>query len=171
MKISVCCCLAACLAFALPGVAQLVAGSPEDALFQQISAAASPADKITLGRQFEQDFPDSPPAVMASVFAILMTQYELQQEHRQARAYGEKVIEQDPENVNAYMTLCRLLSVNLKEDLPKAVEYGERAVSLAEALKTQAAPPNYTAEQWQDYATQTENYARGILTYAQGVQP
>lgn len=171
MKISVCCCMAALLALAADASAQLVAGSPEDVLFQQLSAASSPAEKIRLGQEFEQEFGSAPPAVLASVFTILMDVYEQQQEHRQAVAYGEKIIAQDPANVRAYMSLCRVLSVNLKEDLGRAVEYGERAVSLAEGLKAQDAPPNYTPEQWQEYASQTEDYARSILSYAKAIQP
>lgn len=171
MKIPVSLCLAACLGLAVPGYAQLVAGSPEDQLFRQITSASTPAEKITLAHQFEEEFPDSSSTVLASVYTVLMTQYELQQEAREAVTYGEKVIAEDPDNVNAYMTLCRLLSVNLKEDLPKAVEYGERAVTLAEALKAQDPPVNYTPEQWESYATSTEEYARGILTYAKAVQP
>lgn len=171
MKLSVCCCLAVLLALTADASAQLIAGSPEDALFQQLSAAGNPAEKIRLGQEFEQEFASAPPAVLASVFTILMNVYEQEQDHQQAVAYGEKVIEQDPRNVNAYMSLCRVLSVNLKQDLDRAVEYGERAVSLAEGLQTQDVPPNYTPEQWQTYTSQTAEYARSILSYAKAIQP
>jgi len=171
MKKYVCGYVTLILALAIPSFAQLVAGSPEDALFRQISGAATPDEKISLGQQFEQQFGDAPPAVMASVFTIMMSSYEQMRDYRQALAYGEKIVQRDPENVNAYMSMCRFLSVNLKEDLSKAIEYGERAVSLAGEMKDKEAPPNYTAEQWDTYTSQTETYARSILTYARTVQP
>jgi hypothetical protein len=170
MKRSLFGCLFGVFMVAAQGFAQLVAGSPEDALFRMISAAQSPEQKIELASQFEDEFPEAPSPVLVSVFTTLMNSYESQQNSRQARRYGEKVIAEDPQNVNAYMTLCRLLSVNLVEDLPMAVEYGERAVELAEGLRVQEAPPNYTVEQWQTYTAQTEQYARSILSYARTVQ-
>lgn len=166
----VCACAMIFLMFASKASAQLVAGSPEDALFQQILAATDATEQVSLGTQFEEDFSDAPPKVLASVFTIVMNAYEQQQDHRQALAYGERIIALDPNNVNAYMALCRYLSVNLHENLDQAVEYGERAVSLAEGLSTQEAPPNYTPEQWQAYVAQTEEYARSILSYARTVR-
>jgi hypothetical protein len=164
-------CLALLLALAVEGSAQLVAGSPEDSLFQRIRAAGTPAEKIALATEFEQEYTGAPAPVLVSIFSILMTQYEQQNDHRQAVAYGEKIIQKDPGNVTAYMSLCRVLSVNLREDLGKAVEYGERAVSLAQELKAREAPPNYTTEQWETYTNQTETYARSILSYARTVRP
>jgi tetratricopeptide (TPR) repeat protein len=150
--------------------AQLVAGSAEDGLFREITAAGDPARKIALGRQFEEQFPNAPSPVLASVWTIIMNSHEQRQEAREAVAYGEKIIASDPENVNAYMALCRLLSVNLRDDLDQAVEYGERAVQLAQALKGRQPPGNYTAEQWTAYADQTETYARSILSYARTIR-
>ena len=170
MKKSVCGCAIVLMALAVDVSAQLVAGSPEDALFQQITAATSPEEKIALANQFEREFTDASDSIMVSLFSILMDSYERQQEHRQALAYGEQIIDLDPDNVDAYMALCRFLSVNLREDLDQAVEYGERAVSLAEALSDQEVPPNYTPEQWQAYASQTEEYARNILSYARTIR-
>ena len=170
MNKCVCGCVVVLLALATTASAQLVAGSPEDALFQQITAASSPADKIRLANQFADEFADAPPNVMASVYTVLMNAHEQQQEPRLALEYGERVIDLDPDNVNAYMALCRYLSVNLVENLDQAVEYGERALSLAEALGEQEPPANYTPEGWAAYTTQTEDYARSILSYARTIR-
>ena len=170
MKKSVCGCVIVLLALSVNASAQLVAGSPEDALFQQITRATSPAEKITLANQFEQEFGDTSGSVMVSIYSILMDSHEKQQDHRQALAYGEQIIDMDPDNVTAYMALCRYLSVNLREDLDQAVEYGQRALTLAEALSDQEAPPNYTPEQWESYTLQTEEYARSILSYARTIR-
>ena len=170
MKKTICGCFIIVLALAAEASAQLVAGSPEDFLFQQILAAPSPAEKITLGNQFVEQFPDVPTRITVSVYSVMMNGHESQQEYREALSFGERIIELDPNNVNAYMALCRYLSVNLHEDLDQAVEYGERAVSLAEALSTQDPPPNYTPEQWAAYSAQTEEYARSILSYARTIR-
>ncbi len=171
MKTHISGCILLVLTFACNASAQLIAGSPEDILFGQITSASTPAEKISLATQFETEFVDAPPPVLASLFTVMMAAFEQQQDYRQAFAYGEKVIAQDPENVNAYMALCRYLSVNLREDLAQAVVYGERGVELAEAMQNQEPPLNYTAEQWETYTIQTETYANSILTYAKIVQP
>jgi tetratricopeptide (TPR) repeat protein len=170
MKKTVCGCVIVVLALATKASAQLVAGSPEDALFQQITAAGSAGDKIALANQFTSEFPDAHESIMVPLYTVLMTAHEQQQDHREALGYAEQVVALDPDNVNAYMALCRYLSVNLVEDLDQAVEYGERALSLAEALAAQEPPPNYTPESWQAYTRQTEDYARSILSYARTIR-
>jgi len=170
MRMRVCGFTVLLLAFAASASAQIVAGSPEDNLFQQITAADSLARKVELGQQFEAEFPGSPTPVLVSVYTLLMNAYEQQQEYPSAVEYGEKIVAKDPENVNAYMALCRYLSVNLRDDLSKAVEYGERAVSLAEGLKDREPPSNYTPEQWEAYTRDTENYAQSILSYARTIR-
>ena len=170
MMKSVYTCVIVLLALVPTASAQIVAGSPEDALFQQVLAAPNPADKIELATRFKDEFPDSSDNVKVSIYTVLMTAHEQEQEIREALGYGEQVIALDPDNVNAYMAMCRFLSVNLVEDLDQAVEYGERAVSLASALVQQDAPPNYTVEAWETYSTQTEDYARTILAYARTIR-
>jgi hypothetical protein len=170
MNKSVCGSLAVIVLVGVQGFAQLVAGTPEDTLYRMIAAADTPAQKLDLAMQFEDEFPDSPAPVLSYVFSVLMKGYEDQQEYARARAYGEKVVAADPQNVEAYMALCRILSVSLREDLPTAVQYGERAVELAQGLVAQEAPLNYTPEQWQSYTSQTEQYARSILSYARSIQ-
>ena len=161
-------CFVFLMALAVNASAQLVAGTPVDKLYQQITAADNPEQRMELCLQFEREFPDSP--VLVDIYAFLMDIHNQKNETVEAIEYGEKTIQLDPEHVTALMSVARNLSV-ARQELPKAVQYAERAVSAVEKMKTDNRPGQYTEEQWQQYLESTEAAARNILSYAQTVSP
>jgi len=161
-------CLALLMALSVNASAQLIAGTPEDMLYQQITAATGLDEKIQLCLQFEAEFPES--SVIGDVYTLLMDAHNQRNESDQAIEYGEKALEVDGENVTALMTVARSLSV-ARQQLPKAVEYAERAVNTIEQMKTGEMPQQFTPEQWQAYITSVEGPARDILSYARAVSP
>ncbi len=161
-------CLTLLMALSVNASAQLIAGSPEDMLYQQITAATDLDQKIQLCLQFEAEFPDS--SVLGDIYTLLMDVHNRRNESDQTIEYGEKAIEVDGENVTALMTVARSLSV-ARQQLPKAVEYAERAVNTIEEMKTGEMPQQFTPETWQAYLTSLEGPARDILSYARAVSP
>lgn len=160
-------CVALLLALAANASAQIVAGSPEDRLFQQI-VGASPQDKVDLCLQFVDEFPDSP--VLSDIYTMLMDLHNQRNETAQTVEYGEKAIALDANNVTALMTVARTLSV-AREQPTKAVQYAQRAVDRVEAMKAEGPPPQFTAEGWEAYISSLEGSARNILSYATTVTP
>lgn len=161
-------CLALLLALSVNASAQLIAGTPEDMLFQQITAATDLDGKIELCLQFETEFPDS--NVMGDVYTLLMDAHNQKNDSAQTIEYGEKAIEADEANVTALMTVARALSV-ARQRLPEAVAYAESAVNTIEQMKTGDMPQQFTPETWQAYLTTLEGPARDILSYARAVSP
>ena len=146
--------------------AQLVAGSPEDRLYQQINAAADPEEKERLCLEFEQQFGESD--VVVDIYVMLMDIYGQRNDNAKLIEFGEKAIAMDDDNISALMTVSRTLAV-ARQQLPKAIRYGERAVSAAEGLADQAPPPQYSPEQWMQYVESTLSAARNILSYARSI--
>ena len=159
-------CVALFLAVATNASAQLIAGSPEDRLYQQITAAADPEEKERLCLEFEQQFSESD--VVVDIYVMLMEIYGQRNDNSKLIEFGEKAIEMDDDNISALMTVSRTLAV-ARQQLPKAVQYGERAVAAAEGLSEQAPPPQYSQEQWMQYVESTVSAARSILSYARSV--
>lgn len=158
------------VAFSATARAQLIAGSPEDQLFEEIDAAADPDRKLELIRQFEGQFPETPDPVFVSLHTMALTIWTQRNDMDGIVEYGQKILQRDPENVNALMTLSRSLAV-AREDLPRALEYAERAVSIVERMKNGPVPDQSTEAQWNQYVAATETSARGILAYVRSVSP
>ena len=161
-------CLALLLTLSVNASAQLIAATPDDMLYQQITDAADLDQKIELCLQFETEFPDS--SVLGDVYTLLMDAHNQRNESDQTIEYGEKALEVDGENVTALMTVARTLSV-ARQQPAKAVDYAERAVNTIEEMKTGDMPQQFTPETWQAYLTSLEGPARDILSYARAVSP
>jgi hypothetical protein len=157
-------------AFSVAAGAQLIAGSPEDELFGRITASTNPDEKLDLIRQFEGQYPDVPDGVFLSLYTMALTVSTEKNDMAGIVTYGQKILERDSENVNALMTLSRSLAV-ARQDLPKALEYAERAVSIAERMKGEPPPDQSTQAEWDQRVSATETSARGILAYVRSVSP
>ena len=84
-------CLALLLALSVNASAQLIAGTPEDMLYQQITEATDLDQKIELCLQFEAEFPEA--SVLGDVYTLLMDAHNQRNESAQTIEYGEKAIE------------------------------------------------------------------------------
>jgi tetratricopeptide (TPR) repeat protein len=159
--------IALALALASNAPAQLVAGSAEDRLFGQIESAASPADRLQLAQQFEREFPNS--VVKVQILTMIMNMYNQQQDSENALVYAEKALAVDDDNVEALIALTYNLALT-RQDIPKAIEYGERAVSTIAAMRGQEPPGGYTPEAWTQYLDSLDTSARGYLNYAETIR-
>lgn len=155
------------LAVGRPLSAQLVAGSPEDKLYQQIQSEKNTDKKLQLLISFEKTFPQSP--VLVDVAVEMMGIYQQKADSAKTIEYGEKTIKLDGENIAALMAVAREYAVQRK-NLDRALSYAQKAVDAAVKQKSQPAPPSYSAEQWRQYVDSTETSARNILNYVKSVK-
>lgn len=160
-------CVVLLVMFAASATGQgLVAGSDEDRLFTQITAATDNSEKIRLCEQFEQQFPES--GVLVDIYTMLMDIHTQQADTDKALEFGEKIIAADENNVNALMAVARGYAIQ-RRNMATARQYAERAVNASLALAEQMPPPGYTDEQWQTYVNATVGAARSILDYVRSV--
>ncbi len=155
------------LVFATGASAQLIAGTPEDALFGQIEAAASDSDRLELAMQFESEFPGSP--VHVQILTMIMNIYNQQQDSANAMVYARKLLDEEEDNVEALIALTYNLALT-REDVDAAIEYGERAIAVIGELRSTEAPVGYTPESWPAYLDTLEASAESYLNYARTVQ-
>jgi len=150
-----------------PTAAQIIAGSPEDMMFQRIAAESNPEAKLEMLNAFEMQFPQS--KVLPDIYLMAIDLYRQKGDRAKVIEYGERTLKADPMNVTAMIVLARNYAIN-GNNLDRAVVLAERAVSQLEHLKQQPAPPQYTTAQWQQYVANTDANARSILDYARGVR-
>jgi tetratricopeptide (TPR) repeat protein len=161
-------CVVFVLGLASSAHAQLVAGSPEDAAYTKIVGENNPDAKTTLLLDFEKQFPQS--RVLPDIYVMLMTIYQEKNDTAKANDFGERAIKIDAENVTALIAVSRNYSIERK-NLDRAVKYAEKAIDVAEKMKTQPPPPNFTPDQWKGYIDTTEQAARSMLAYAKSLAP
>lgn len=159
--------LAILLLVSAPSSAQLIAGSPEDDLYGQIEAATSASERLELAMQFEREFPDSP--VDMAILTMIMNIYNQQQDSENAVAYAEKMLAVDEDNVDALIAMTYNLALT-REDIPGAIEYGQRAVAAIEAMRGGETPTGYTPEAWAQYMDTLEATAASYLNYAETIR-
>jgi tetratricopeptide (TPR) repeat protein len=161
-------CIAFVLAIAPTAIAQLLVGSPEDKLYQQILDEKTADKKAQLLLNFEKNFPQS--KVLPDVYVNLMGIYQRQGEQAKTIDFGEKAIKLDSENVSALMAVAREYAIQRK-NLDRALQYAQKAVNSAVKMKAQPAPESFAPEQWKQYVENTEDAARSILLYVKSIRP
>jgi hypothetical protein len=146
---------------------QIVVGTSEDKLFQQIRETKDFEHQLQLISDFEKQFPSSP--VLTDVYLIAIEVFRQKGDRSQIIEYGEKALKTDESNVTAMMVLARNYAIEGKE-LDRAVELGERAVDRINELKEEPAPASQTPEAWNTYLQATEVSAKGILQFAKSMK-
>ena len=150
-----------------PASAQLIAGSPEDDLFGLIEAATSDSERLELAMQFETDFPGSP--VDIQILTMIMNIYNQRQDSANAVAYAEKMLEIDEDNAEALIAMTYNLALT-REDIPAAIEYGQRAVASIETMRAGETPTGYSPEAWAQYLDTLAASAESYLNYAETIR-
>jgi hypothetical protein len=146
---------------------QVRAGSPESALFDQISAETSPDAKLELIGSFERQFPSS--KILSRVYLEATQVYRDRGVREKLIEYGEKVLKLDETNITAMMLLSRNYAIDGK-NLDRAIELGQRAVDRLAASATNPAPVGYSDAQWKAYVQTSQNSAQQILDYAKAIK-
>jgi hypothetical protein len=146
---------------------QVIAGTPEDKMLQQITAETNADTKLQLLKKFEEQFPQS--KVLPDVYLMMINQYGQKSDADKILEYGEKVLKVDEHNVTAMMILARTYSIQRK-NLDRAVQLADAALAVITNMKTAPMPAGYTEAAWKDYLVTNETAAKQISAYAKGLK-
>jgi tetratricopeptide (TPR) repeat protein len=143
-----------------------VAKSPEEqAAYDKIGKEQRPDERIKLVEDFLLAYPDS--EFKQSVYLAAADSYRRKNDLPRMLTYAELTLAEDPENLQALLTLAEALPESVRRDDPdfvdridEAAEYAHKALDLASRM---ARPANATAEQWQRLRKQVEVAARLAL--------
>jgi hypothetical protein len=151
----------------LDAASQIIAGSAEDKMFQQINSETNPDAKLEALAQFEKQFPQS--KALPDAYLMMIELYRQKNNRAKVLEYGEKVLKLDDDNITAMMVLARNYAMDGKS-VDRAVQLGQQAVDQVAKLREAGTPNGYTDAQWQDYLQTTELAAKSILNYAKGIK-
>lgn len=159
------------LLFGLASVAnaQLKAGSPEEAAYTKIDAEKNGDAKLALLLEFEKQFPSINPRVLATVYLMTMDIYTEKDNKDKIAEYGDKAIAKDPENVSALLRVS-LNYARQRTNLPKAVEYAQKAKDLLANMRNQPAPIGQSDLQWKQWLDANAQSAEQYYSYAKSLQ-
>jgi len=144
------------------GASQIVAGSQEEKVFQEITAETNGDAKLQKLAGFEKQFPRS--RVLPNIYLMTIDLYREKNDTDRVIEYAEKVLKIDERNITAMMILSRSYAIQRKH-LDRAVEFAQKAVDEIGRIRSSPAPTSYTASQWKEYLDSTEASARSILAY------
>jgi hypothetical protein len=147
---------------------QLKAGSPEEDAYTKLDAVKDPDAKLAMLLDFEKQFPNVNPKVMASIYLMTMDIYSTKDNKPKIAEYGDKAIAKDPDNVSALLRVSLNYSRE-KINLPKAIEYADKAKEAIVAMRTQPAPTGQTDVQWKQWLDANAQSADQYSSYAKSV--
>jgi hypothetical protein len=146
---------------------QILAGTPEDKMFQRATNDTNADSKLATLMEFEKQFPHS--KALPDVFLMVIDLYRQKDDRVKIVEYGEKVLTLDERNVTAMMVLARNYAMEGK-NIDRAVALANQAVTRIVELKGSTAPGHFTGAQWSAYLQNTEAAARSILGYANSIK-
>lgn len=128
-----------------------------------------PAKQVELGNEFLKKFPDS--ALKAFVYAVLSNAYSMQNDFEHTIEFGEKAIQENPNNLLALLVVSSALSTRTGDSdldrepkLKRAEDYAKHAIQMINALPQPAGmtEPEWTARR---RATEASPHASLGLVY------
>jgi len=148
--------------------AQLKAGSPEEEAYTKLDAVQDADAKLAMLLDFEKQFPSVNPKVLANICLMAMDIYSAKDNKAKIAEYGDKAVAKDPENVSALLRVSLNYSRE-KINLPKAIEYAEKAKTLIVGMRTQPAPTGQTDLQWKQWLDANAQSAEQYYSYAKSM--
>ena len=159
------CCFAVVLGFASVANAQLKAGSPEEAAYEKIEAEKNADTKLALLLEFEKQYATVNKSVMANILMMAMDIYSEKDNKAKIAEYGDKAIAKDPENVSALLRVSRNYSAE-RTNLPKALEYAEKASKIIATMRKDPVPLGQTEDQYKAWLDANAASADQMSAYA-----
>jgi hypothetical protein len=161
-------CIAVMFGLASFANAQLKAGSPEEAAYTKLDAEKNADAKLTLLLDFEKTYPQVSPKVLANVFLMAMDIYSDKDNKAKIAEYGDKAIAKDPDNISALLKVARNYATE-RTNLPKAVEYAEKAKQLIETMRKDPVPLGQTEAQYKQWLDANAASAEQMVSYVKQV--
>jgi tetratricopeptide (TPR) repeat protein len=155
-----------------PVQSTLAKSSTEYSAYQRASNERNIYTRIKLLLSFEKDFPRSD--LLPRVYEDLVDLYIAKGDPNTAMNYGDMLLEKEPENVWALLTISRAYGLS-QVDLRAALQYGEKAVATVAKLKTLPASARpeefhgYTAQQWTSTIASLDQSAKSNLEWVKQV--
>jgi hypothetical protein len=146
---------------------QIVAGTPEDRMFQRATNDTNADSKLATLIEFEKQFPQS--KALPAVLFMIIDLYRQKDDRVKIIEYGEKVLALDSRNVTARIVLARNYAMEGK-NVDRAIALANEAITEINELKANTAPGHITGEQWNIYLQDTEAAARSVLSYANSIK-
>ncbi len=140
--------------------------------YDQASKQGNSKTRIAMLLSFEKNFPQS--SMLPRAYEDLVDLYSAQGDLKTATVYGDKLIEKEPENVRALVKVSRAYGLQ-QSNLRPALQYAEKAVNIAEKMKTwtPAARPaefrTYTLAEWNKLVTSLNDAAKNNLVWVKQV--
>lgn len=147
---------------------QLKAGSPEEEAYTKLDAVKDNDARLVMLLDFEKQFSTVNPKVLANIFLMTMDIYSAKDNKAKIAEYGDKAIAKDPENISALLRVS-LNYAREKINLPKAIDYAEKAKELIVAMRTQPTPTGQTDVQWKQWLDANAQSAEQYHSYAKSV--
>ena len=148
--------------------AQLKAGSPEEAAFTKIEAEKNSDARLALLLEFEKQHANVSPRVMATIYLMAMDIYSEKDNKAKIAEYGDKAITKDPENVSALLRVSLNYSRE-RTNVPKALEYAEKAKEVLTGMRSQPPPTGQSEAQWKQWLDANATSAQQYADYARSV--
>jgi tetratricopeptide (TPR) repeat protein len=158
--------LVLCL-FAVPAIAQIVAGSAEEKAFQQLQSESNADVRLQKLSEFEKTYPKS--RALPNIYLMVIDFYREKNDPDKIIEYAEKALKIDEGNVTAMMALSRNYAIK-RVNLDRAVELAQKAVDQLGKMRAGPPPTSYSDTQWKAYLDNTEAAAKSILTYTRSVR-
>ena len=146
---------------------QILAGTPEDRMFQRATNDTNADSKLATLIEFEKQFPRS--KALPAVFFMIIDLYRQKDDRVKIIEYGEKVLALDSRNVTARIVLARNYAMEGK-NVDRAIALANEALTEINELKGSKAPEHITGAQWNVYLQDTEAAARSTLSYANSIK-
>ena len=149
---------------------QTVINNPAKVLYDQIFNEHRPAERLKLILQFENKYglPGSPKLasteMKGQVFGFATDIYQQQNNAAKVVEYGEKTLQNDPDNLHVLVLLARQYAVTADQS-GRAVDDAKRAIALTQKLRTGPVGAGFTKQTWEQYLNTNQQSAQSTLDY------
>jgi tetratricopeptide (TPR) repeat protein len=141
----------------------LMAGSPEDKAYAEITATKDPAQKLALMDKFLADFGQTDMAVVA--YELYISYYQAEKNNAKVIEYCEKLLGADPDNLAAALNEVR--AAQEKGDQAALFSAGERVGGIMTRYKAKPAPEGTRAGDWEQEKERNLADAQSNVSYVE----
>jgi hypothetical protein len=146
-----------------------IINNPAQALYDRIFSEHRPAERLKLITEFESKYATggsklANAQMKGQVFGFATDIYQQQNNGAKVIEYGEKTLQNDPENLHVLVLLARQYSLT-SDGAGHAADYAKRAIALIPKLRSGPVAPGFTKQTWDQYLNTNQSSAQGTLEY------
>ncbi len=146
-----------------------IVNNPAQALYDRIYSEHRPAERLKLIAEFESKFASggsklANAQMKGQVFSFATDIYQQQNNGAKVIEYGEKTLQNDPDNLHVLVLLARQYSLTA-DGAGHAADYAKRAIALIPKLRSGPAGPGFTKQTWDQYLNTNQSSAQATLDY------